>query len=251
MPESSRTEKDSMTRGAINTYNVSPFTHIQSGQLYQSEMRLDAAHYNEETREAHQQLLSSGLKLEKLGDVVERVFMPPRFKRVYVDQEHGIPFLQGTHLPHLKPADLKFLSRSVHDDLEPWKIEPSWVLVTRSGTIGRLAIALQQWKGWVASEHIIRIVPASDGSCPPGYIYSWLSSPLGQAQFHNVYGAVVDEITANHVESILIPVPQTEEQRTIVGQINDSAIQSVEAKQKALELDISAISTVDQLFDRK
>ena len=251
MPESLRAEGDSVTRKAIEAYNTSPFTHVQSSQLYQSEMRLDAAHYNEDTRDAHQQLLSSRLRLERLGDVVERVFMPPRFKRVYVDQEHGTPFLQGTHLPHLRPADLKFLSRSVHDDLGPWTIEPSWVLVTRSGTIGRVAIALQQWKGWVASEHIIRIVPASSSLCPPGYIYSWLSSPLGQAQFHNVYGAVVDEITANHVESILIPVPQTEEQVAIVSRINDLAIRSVEAKEKALELDTSAISTVDRLFGEK
>lgn len=236
---------------SLVVYNVSPTALVDSSQLYKSEARLDAAHYNEDTTDALRQLQSSGIEVEELGKVVERVFIPPRFKRIYVDQEHGTPFLQGTHLPHFKPADVKFLSRTAHKDLSPWIIRSGWVLVTCSGTIGRIAIALRQWDGWAASQHILRIVPLANGICPPGYIYSWLSSPLGQAQFHNVYGAVVDEITANHVESILIPVPQTEEQIAIVNRVSNLAIQSVEAKEKALELDTSAISTIDQLFGEK
>ena len=248
MAEPALAKETPVTDGPLAIYNASPTALVSSSQLYKFEARLDAAHYNEDTTDALQQLQSSGVKIEELGNVVERVFIPPRFKRIYVDREHGTPFLQGTHLPHFKPADVKFLSRTAHKDLSPWIIRSGWVLVTCSGTIGRTAIALRQWDGWAASQHILRIVPLTDGVCPPGYIYSWLSSPLGQAQFHNVYGAVVDEITANHVESILIPVPQTREQMAIVSRIDGLATQSVEAKERALELDTSAISTVDQLF---
>ena len=124
-------------------------------------------------------------------------------------------------------------------------------MVTRSGTIGRVALALQQWDGWIASEHILRIVPLPNGPCPAGYIYSWLSSPLGQSQFNSVYGAVVDEITAAHVENILIPVPATDEQRAVVDSINKLAFQAVKAKEQAMEWDAHSIATVDQLIGKE
>ena len=122
------------------------------------------------------------------------------------------------------------------------------MLVTCSGTIGRVGIALRRWDGWAASQHIMRIVPRLGGSCPPGYVYAWLSSPLGQAQFNGVYGAVVDEITAAQVENILIPVPQTREQQAIVNTVNDLAIRAVATKELALEMDAQSVDKLAELF---
>lgn len=185
--------------------------------------------------------------MKKLGDVTESIFIPPRFKRVYVDKEHGVPFLQGTHIVHFRPTDLKYLSQSAHKNLDAYTIKAGWVLVTRSGTVGRVAIALKQWNDWAASEHIFRVVPKADGSCPAGYIYAWLSSPLGQAQFNGIYGAVVDELTADHVANILIPVPETEEQVDMVNSINDLVMDAVTTKERALKQDAQAIDTVSRL----
>ena len=224
-----------------------PTALILSDELQES-LRLDGGYYNAETIQAHRLMSASGLTLKRLKEVTERIFLPPRFKRVYVDEEHGVPFLQGTHLVHFRPTDLKFLSRSAHKNVSVWTIESGWILVTRSGTIGRAAIALQQWDGWAASEHIIRVVPLDDGPCPAGYIYAWLSSPLGQAQFNGIYGAVVDELTPEHVENILIPVPETEEQLEIVKSINKLALEAVATKERALELDEAATNTVGGLI---
>ena len=223
-------------------------TLIGSEWLSTTDLRLDAGYYNAETVQAHRAMAESGWTMQPLRDVSERIFLPPRFKRVYVDQAHGVPFLQGTHLVHFRPTDLKYLSRSAHKNVSVWAIESGWILVTRSGTIGRAAIALQQWNGWAASEHIIRVVPQADGSCPAGYIYAWLSSPLGQAQFNGIYGAVMDELTVGHVEDILIPVPETEEQREIVNSINTLAMDAVATKEWALEQDGLAVETVRRLI---
>ena len=251
MVESTVIDDAPIPRQEVEANYVSPVARIESNLLYRAEMRLDAAHYNKDTVEALQMLESSGLTLKRLSEVTERIFIPPRFKRVYVDHEHGVPFLQGTHLPQFKPEDLKYLSRTAHKNLGRWIIQTGWVLVTCSGTIGRVAIALQQWDGWAASQHILRIVPLTDSPCPPGYIYSYLSSPLGQAQFNGIYGAVVDEITAAHVDNILIPVPETSEQRAVVDSINKLAFQAVEAKEQALEWDAHSIATVDQLIGKE
>ena len=251
MAEVGLVDHAALIRQAVEAENAASVTRIGSSWLYRSEMRLDAGNYDSVTMEAYRRLELSGLALKRLAEVTARIFIPPRFKRIYVDPDHGVPFLQGTNLPQFKLTDIKYLSRSVHKNLDPWMIEPGWVLVTCSGTIGRVGIALRQWAGWAASQHILRVVPQQGSLCPAGYIYAWLSSPLGQAQFNGVYGAVVDEITAEHVENILIPVPSTKEQQTIVDSIDRLAVQSLEAKELALAHDISAVQAVGQLFNKE
>ena len=229
--------------------NSAPVSYMSSDLLYQT-MRFDAEHYNKVTLAADERLDASGWTLERLGDVTTNIFIPPRFKRVYVDGQHGLPFLQGTHLPQFKPVDVRYLSTTAHTNLDHLLIREGWVLVTRSGTIGRIALTSQHWDGWAASEHIVRIVPRTDDFCPGGYIYAWLSSPLGQAQFNEVYGAVVDEITAEHVAGIRIPVPSTSEERAIVSQINEQALKAMEARRRALSLDMQAVETTSALMGR-
>ena len=222
---------------------------IGSEWLHREDLRLDAGYYNAETIQAHRAMAGSGLTMKRLGDVVARVFFPNRFKRVYVDEAHGVPFLQGSHLPHFRPAALKYLSRSAYQTLGDLMIRPDWILVTRSGTVGRVAVALHQWDGWAASEHIIRIVPKDHSPCPPGYIYAWLNSPLGQAQFNGIFGAVVDEVSPAHLEDIRIPVPETAAQHKLVSHIDELVRDSLERKENALDQDRMAIAGIDQLIE--
>ena len=58
---------------------------------------------------------------------------------------------------------------------------------------------------------------------------------------------MVDEITAEHVENILIPVPQTGEQQAIVSTVNDLAIQALATKELALEMDALSVDKVGEL----
>ena len=210
-----------------------------------SGLRLDAGYYNPRTAQAIAMLQKSGVALRKLGDVTERIFVPGRFKRIYVTKEHGVPFLSGSNLVHFQPANLKFLSLKAHKHLAPWIIEEGWVLVTCSGTIGRVTIALKSWNGWAASQHIMRIIPKLDGSCPAGYIYAFLSSPLGQAQFNGVYGAVVDELTANDACNILIPIPETSGQKAAVAAINALALEAMSKKETAMDMAEQAVDAVN------
>lgn len=212
-------------------------------------LRLDASFYNPRVAHAIETLRRSGVPLKTLGEVTKAISIPPRFGRVYVQKEHGIPFLQGSHIVQFQSADLKYISRSVHKDMEKWLIREGWILVTRSGTVGRVTITPKEWDGWAASEHILRIVPDDAGSCPGGYVYAFLSSPIGQAQLTaQIYGAVVDELTEEQAKSILIPVAETLEQTAIVTEINRLAIQSVGKKMEAVALADASIAEIDSLI---
>jgi Type I restriction modification DNA specificity domain len=213
------------------------------------ELRLDASFYNPRVAEALAILKRSGLSLQPLAKVTKRIFIPPRFKRIYVAQTHGVPFLQGSHVVHFQPADIKYLSLTAQKGLERWIIESGWILVTCSGTIGRVAIAPPSWDQWAASQHILRIVPDPASACPPGYICAYLSSELGQAQLTSrIYGAVVDEITEEQAQSVLIPVPMNTEQRKVVADIDLAARESVLAKDRAVKLGQESVSGILSLI---
>jgi type I restriction enzyme, S subunit len=214
-----------------------------------ADLRLDASYYNPRALAAVQALDESGMEIRTLGDVAERVFIPPRFKRIYVDAAHGVPFLQGSHILQFRLTDLKYLSRKAHKGLDRWIIESGWILVTCSGTVGRVAIAPSHWDKWAASQHILRIVPKANSDCPAGYLATYLSSPIGQAQLTaQIYGAVVDELTEEQARSVRVPIPTTRAQRLKVKKINEMALESLRLRDEAFTFGESATATLKGLL---
>lgn len=208
---------------------------LSSALLAESdEIRLDAGHYSPALLDARRILEQSGLQLERLGDIVARVILPNRIsKRIYVGSDDGLPFLQGSHVVHFQPADLKYLSPASHRNIDLIVIRAGWLLVTRSGTVGRVAICPPEWDGWAASEHIIRIVP-DETKVPSGYLCSFLTSALGQAQLRaNVHGAVVDELTDEQVRNVMVPVPEKEVDADVVRSIDRDMKRAIALKSQA------------------
>ena len=216
---------------------------LPSVSLTGGELRLDAARYSPDLLDAIRVLRESGMQLARLADITDDVFIPPRFKRIYVEPEYGVPFLQGSHIVHFQPATLKYLSRLTRR-LEQWIVNAGWILVTCSGTIGRTAICPTEWDGWAASQHILRIVPDEE-RCPSGYLCSFLSSPLGQVQLTaNIYGAVVDELTEKQADGILVPLPTTEKDRALVRAVDAAMRGSVAKRSEAVSLVNKAVAEV-------
>ena len=212
----------------VKTYTLS------SGSLYSSaELRMDAAHYNPELFEALSLLHDSKMRLERLENIVERVHLPPRFKRIYVGKNEGIPFLQGSHVIQFQPDDIKYLSTNSYRPFDDIIIREGWLLVTRSGTVGRVALCPEEWDGWAASEHIIRVIP-DESKCPIGYLCSFLASPLGKIQLvANIHGAVVDELTDNQIRQILVPLPETDEDKRLMIFVDTAMKRGVGLKSQA------------------
>ena len=207
------------------------------------EIRLDASHYSPELVDVRAVLKRSGMRLARVGDVVQDVLLPARFRRVYVEKKDGIPFLQGSHVVHFRPADVKYLAPSSHGDLEAILIREGWLLLTRSGTVGRVTLCPEEWDGWAASEHIIRVVPDED-RCPSGYLCAFIASHFGQVQLNaHVHGAVVDEITDDHVRNVLIPIPTDKGGRAMVGSIDAEMKRAVELKSRAAAAASQSVET--------
>ena len=211
------------------------------------EGRLDASFHIPIARAVIEQLRKGKYPLVRLGDVAIRIFIPPRFKRIYVSPEYGVPFLQGSHVPMIKPYDLKYLSRRANErHIEECLIREGWVLVTRSGTVGRLTLVPKALDGWAASEHCLRIVPNPE-RVHAGYLAAFLMTPYGQHQLTSkIYGGVVDELTEEDTAAIWLPDAPLEVQR----RIGTLVVQAFERKEEANAIEDRAIARLENILAR-
>jgi len=171
------------------------------------------------------------------------IILPGRFKRVYVEEGQGTVFFGGKQLYELDPSNKKYLSLQHHAKRikEQLTLEENMIMITCSGTIGKVMLAPKHWEGWTANQHIIRVVPADDSVA--GYIYAWLSTPYGYELVHRfTYGAVVDEIDDNHVSQVQIPLLNNKEKQK---EINDLVLEANRKRYEAYVLEQQAIRVVE------
>jgi type I restriction enzyme, S subunit len=205
--------------------------------------RLDASHHVPLARSAVHKLQRGYYPLIRLGAMVERVYVAPRFARIYVHADHGVPLMQSSHVPLMRVHDQRFISVQFTRGLDRWIIHPGWVLVTCSGTIGRVAVSTKKEDGWAASQHILRIVPKA-GASDSGFVAAFLATDFGQHQISaKVYGGVVDELTAEDMADVWVPDVPVGEQL----EIGRHVLQAYEFRDEANTLEDEAIAQVEAL----
>lgn len=181
-----------------------------------------------------------------VGDsrISQNIILPGRFKRVYVKEGQGMIFFGGKQLLELDPSNKKYLSLQHHGKRikEELALQKNTVLITRSGTIGKVNIVPEHWGGWTTNEHIIRVVSANDDIA--GFLYAWLASDYAYPLITRfTYGSVVDEIDDHHVSRISIPLLHDIELQRI---INDKVLESNQKRYEAYLLEQEALKMMDE-----
>lgn len=191
-------------------------------------------------------LTAHAKEVTTVGDlrISRDIILPGRFKRIYVEEGQGAVFFGGKQLLELDPSGEKYLSLKHHAKRikEQLQIHKNTVLITRSGTVGKVNIAPKHWDGWIPNEHIIRVVPLNDSIS--GYLYAWLASEYAYPLITRfTYGAVVDEIDDNHVAQVVVPLlNDTVVQKTI----NDKVLEANRKRFEAYQLEQKALKTMDK-----
>ena len=121
------------------------------------------------------------------------------------------------------------------------KIHINSILITRSGTVGKIAIVPEHWEGWIPNEHVIRIVPANNEIA--GYLCAWLLSNYAYPLIdRHIYGAVVDEINAEQVAAISIPLLHDQ---NVQKTINDKVLEANKKRTQAYKLEQEALAVLN------
>lgn len=207
--------------------------------------RLDASYHVPVVSAIIKHLQEHAAEVTSIGDhrISGEVLLPGRFKRVYVDEGYGHVLFGGKQIHELDPSGKKYLSNSKHNEriVRELLISENTTLITRSGTIGKVALVPKHWENWVASEHIIRVVPANDDIA--GYLNVFLSSEYGyQLITHFTYGSVVDEIDDNHVRQIPFPLLKN---KAVQDRINALALEANKKRYEAYLLEQQAIEIMN------
>lgn len=205
-------------------------------------VRFDATNHVPIVRSIVHKLGTGPFPLASLGSLVgaHNIDVAPRFVRIYVNKEHGVPLLQGSQLPLMRPYGLKYISTTKTPNLDRWIIKKGWVLVTCSGTIGRVGLCSAHQDGWAASQHILRIKPSP--KVDTGFLAAFLSTPFGQKQMSaKVYGGVVDELTAEDMANVIVPDVSLIEQ----NRIGDLVRRAYELRDEANEIEDEAIAEIE------
>lgn len=180
---------------------------VHLSEVLARDLRFEASAYALDARHAVAELQQNGHRLIPLygpSGLAPKAHNAFRFRRIFVDADHGVPFLSSSDIIEVRPERDAFLSRKIQARLGDLLIEPWQVLLSCSGTIGNVALASPRVAGWALSQDAIRIT--CDAKEIAGYVAAFLRSRWGRPQVQGLtYGSVVQHIEPHHLESVLIP----------------------------------------------
>jgi type I restriction enzyme M protein len=102
--------------------------------------------------------------------------------------------------------------------LEALTIFKGYILISDSGTLGRITYALDQHDGHVATNNLIRVV--IDDKYLRGYVYQFLKTHIGQSlMLKNAYGTNQEHLEPDVIAEIPIPIPRDEKVIRSIGKI--------------------------------
>ncbi|WP_316186464.1 methylation-associated defense system restriction endonuclease subunit S MAD5 [Bradyrhizobium sp. SZCCHNRI2014] len=183
---------------------------VPSGWLERDGRRLDCGPYMSGALEAKVLLEALNARKDKLQAVtlggLSGIFHAGRIKRIWVDSaRYGRPFLSSTEILQADLSNLPFISNMAVAENPRLPLSPGWTLITRSGTVGRMAYARPDMDGYACSEHVLRVVPDPD-KILPGYLYAYLSSKFGvPIVVGGTYGAIIQHIEPEHIANLPVP----------------------------------------------
>ncbi|WP_156443579.1 methylation-associated defense system restriction endonuclease subunit S MAD5 [Burkholderia sp. MSMB1835] len=179
---------------------------VRSSWLEEDGRRLDCNPYMSGALEARDALQRLSVPKEKLSEVTDRIFHAGREGRLWVDDpKYGVPFLGSSDILAADISTLPLIAKRQVERNPLFTLGEHWTLITRSGTIGRMAYVRPDMAGMACSEHVLRVVP-DPARIPPGFLYAFLSSRYGvPLVVSGTYGAIIQHIEPGHISDIEIP----------------------------------------------
>jgi len=241
---------DEATALLVKELKLPPIEHFQKSRVAFStdskELagRFDASYHIPAVRFITAHLRKHAAEVTTISDVrtSKNIFLPGRFKRIYVEEGQGRIFFSGKDIGALDPSDKKYLSFARHGNRirNDLTIRHNMILVTCSGSIGRVVLVPLHWDGWTMTHDIIRLVPNEETT---GFLYIWLQSDYGKLLVTaKAYGAVVQHIEKEHIAQILFPLLENQSAQT---EINTLALRANALRHEAWQLEQGALKIMN------
>ncbi|MEW5786588.1 MAG: restriction endonuclease subunit S [Pseudomonadota bacterium] len=179
---------------------------VRAAWLDEGGRRLDCNPYMSGALEARDTLKRLAARKDKLRDVTLGMFDSGRESRNWVDDPRfGVRYMGSSAITLADLSSLPLISNKQVARNPKLLIKEGWSLITRSGTIGRMAYVRREMAGLACSEDVLRVVPDPE-RIAPGYLYAFLSSRYGvPLVVSGTYGAIIQHIEPVHISDLPVP----------------------------------------------
>lgn len=241
-----------------NTLKESPFRFsIEYKNIDTSDFSFNPIRYLPKHNAALEKVLALGdnenFEIHRLGDL-GRVFNGPRFKRPYaeVGMTEGPTirkYFTGTAITQLSGENVKYLdsnkaNKQTKKHLEALTIYKGYIVISDSGTLGRVSYVLNQHDGHVATNNLIRIV--IDDLNLRGYVFQFLKSDIGQSlMLKTAYGTNQEHLEPDVISEVPVPIPRN---KKILEKIGSSVIASIDNLEKSIELNTKSQDSLNYIM---
>lgn len=217
---------------------------VSLSDVVKTNKRLEATVFNIEGKQARE--IIANCKWESIPlygtDGLSTAYTCSRFKRIWL-KSSDLPIYQPSSITDIKPTPGGYISHKTKVDFEALRVHKGQILLTCSGTIGKVALVSDTLDNKIFSHDLIRI--DIKNSIDIGFLYAFLRSKTGNTILQtNRYGAVVQHIEPDHLSDIPIPNPDDKIKR----RINDLIMRSFVLRDESNDLiDQATTLLVDEL----
>ena len=228
----------------VSLYKTDASVDTFSVKLSEMNGRADASYHVPIVDSIVEHLKKYAAEVTTIGDerISTDVVLPGRFKRVYVEESHGVKFLGGKEMKQLNPSTEKYLSKQAHKkQLDgPLGIKPNSILTPARGSLGEVAMPCKHFLNWAISDNMMQIMSFNNIY---GYIFVFLNSDYGKTLIQRfTYGGVVDAIEPEHIKQVQIPLLNNQ---IVQKKINDLALEANAKRYEAYKLEQEALHILD------
>ena len=196
--------------GAVPDFAIDPSGFVaKASEMFGQSRRLEGNFYNPIARAAERAVRSGAKCVDTLGALVERVFVPGRFKHVYGDE--GIPYLDSAQILEVAPDIDKRVLSLRGEKQAGYLVDKGTLLIPCSGQlhgiIGSVVLATGWHENKVLTNHILRIVPKPSPKVRMGYLQVVLGHPLlGRPRvLKGAFGSSVPELSPQDISVLTVP----------------------------------------------
>ena len=209
--------------------------------------RQDPYYHNPKFATTINQLKSGKYPIKELGNFITEIHYGASVKNDYV--EDGIPLLRILNLKpnHIDLSDVVRLPKSKSKEIGNCYIYENDLLVSRSGSIGIVAVVPKEADGFAYGSFMIKF--RVNEQLDNNYVSIWLNSDISKLLVQRErIGAIQGNITIPTIQSFLLPLPPVEKQKEIARKVVEKYQEVEKLKTEASELLSEAKKKVEAMI---
>lgn len=213
---------------------------ITSKNIIDEKTRLDCSPYMTAAFEARAAIVKLNIKKQSLGDI-SSLYKGKQLKRIFVDKDNGVGFLNTSNMLHMHLFNLPYLSSEIANTDKKCLVKKRDILVSAAGSIGRMSYISGDMEDLFACGDIIKVT-IDESKVLPGYVYALMNGKFGKPIIQmGTYGSIIQHLDVKDLARFSVPIVS----KHIEGQVNELMEKSIKLYEDSSKLLSDLVRRID------